>query len=139
MAYEFAGFFAQPTVPCPGTLPPGAAWREITAPFMGVGVRLPSLLDGDTLPSPPDLHALATDMRLHAADRWIYLTYICWGGDIDFVYGLGCRGGVPFGPVKEDDHDKVEAAYTGLMEQFGISAEASLRFEPFMRGYWGDA
>jgi hypothetical protein len=139
MAYEFAGYFARPPVPYPEALPPGAVWREISAPFVGVGVRLPSLLDDDALPSPPDLHALATALGLHAADRWSYLTYICWGGDIDFVYGLGFGSGVAFGPVKEDDHDKVEAAYTGLMEQFGVAAEASQRFEPFMRGYWVDA
>ncbi len=137
MAYEFAGFFARPTLPCPESLPPGGVWRDIDAPFVGVGVRLPSLIDDDTLPSPPDLHALARDLGLHDADRWIYMTYICLGGDIDFVYGLGSRGGVPFGPVKEDAPEKVEATYTGLMEQFGISAEVALRFAPFMRGYWG--
>jgi hypothetical protein len=70
----------------------------------------------------------------------VYLSYVCWAGQIDFVYGLGSCGGVPFGPVKEDDaHDAVKAAYTGLMEQFGVSAPVALQFEPFRRGYWGEA
>ena len=99
-------------------------------------MRLPALVS--EAPAAADVQRLAQQLGLHAADCWLYLTYDCWGGDIDFVYGLGSRGGVPFGPVKEDAHEDAEAAYTGLMEKFGISASAALRFEPFMRGYWGE-
>jgi hypothetical protein len=136
MAYWFAGFFARPVVPRPEALPQGAVWREITTPFVGVGVRLPALLG--KVPPPADVQTLARELGLLAADRWIYLTYTCWAGQIDVVYGLGSRGGVPFGPVKESARQTVKAAYTSLMEQFGIPAETALRFEPFTRGYWGD-
>jgi hypothetical protein len=49
------------------------------------------------------------------------------------------RAGNPFGPVEEHDLDRVEAAYTDLMEQFGLSAEDALNFDLFARGYWGFA
>ena len=137
MAYQFAGFFACPPVPRPVDLPVGAAWRGIAAPFVGVGVRLPALVG--EVPPPSDVEAFARQLGIHAAARWLYLTYASWGGNIDFVYGLGSLDGVPIGPVEESAHEKVEVAYTGLMEQFGVSADAAMRFEPFERGYWGDA
>jgi hypothetical protein len=136
--YEFTGFFARPGISRPMALPPGAVWREITSPFVGVGVRLPDSNDEPELLAPPDVEALARQLGLEAADCWVYLTYVCWGGDIDFVYGLGSHRGRRFGPVKEDEHGAVEAAYTGLMEQFGVPAEVALQFEPFRRGYWGE-
>jgi hypothetical protein len=138
VAYEFAGFFARPTVLRPNVLPEGAVWRTITAPFVGIGVRLPTTDDPVVLPTPADVQALARSLGVFATDRWVYLNYVCWGGDIDFVHGLGSRDGVTFGPVEESDLDKVEAAYTGLMENFGISKVDALQFEPFTRGFWGD-
>ena len=138
MAYRFAGFFARPAVPRPAVLSQDAVWREIAVPFVGIGVRLPSLFREDDLPAICEVHALARQLGLEESDCWLYLTYICWGGDIDFVYGFGCRAGVKFGPVKEFAGDKVEGAYTGLMAQFGISADEALRFEPFERDYWGE-
>jgi hypothetical protein len=140
MAYRFEGFFARPSVRRPDSLPHGVEWRTIDTPFVGVGVRLldadEEFVGSDELPEPTALRDLAIDLGLDAADCWIYLTYVCWGGDIDFVYGLGSCKGVPFGPVTESEHDKVVGAYTGLMETFGVSSEVALRFEPFARGYW---
>jgi hypothetical protein len=136
--YQFAGFFAQPTVPRPKALPEGAAWLSITTPFVGDGVRLPALIDPEVLPPLADVQALARSLGVLDADSWIYLYYVCWGGDIDFVYGLGSRDGVPFGPAEESYRDKVEAVYTALMENFGVSTADALRFEPFMRGFWGE-
>jgi hypothetical protein len=136
MAYQFAGFFASPAVPRPDVLPAGAVWREVVSPFIGVGVRLPALI-GKT-PAQADVESLARQLGVDAADRWLYLTYDCWGGGIDFVYGFGSRGGQPFGPVEEDALDAVEAAYTSLMAQFGVSAVDALQFKPFERGYWGE-
>ena len=137
--YEFTGFFARPAVPQPVALPPGVVWRDITSPFVGVGVRLPDLDDQPELLARPDVETLALKLGLGAADCWVYLTYVCWGGDIDFVYGLGSHRGRPFGPVREDEHGAVEGAYTGLMEGIGVPPEVALEFEPFRRGYWGEA
>jgi hypothetical protein len=137
MAYWFTGFFAAPVLPRPDPLPLGAVWREITSPFSGVGVSLPSLL-GNT-PARDEVEALARQLGVAAADRWLYLTYVCWAGRIDFVYGLGASGGLPFGPVKEDDQDTVKDTYIRLMAQFGVSAEDALRFAPFQRGFWGES
>ena len=136
--YEFTGYFARPAVSRPVVLPPGAVWREIAVPFSGVGVRLPDSGDERGLPAPADVQALARKLGLDAADYWVYLDYVCWGGEIDFVYGLNSHRGVLFGPVKEDAHKAVEAAYSSLMEQFGVPAELALNFAPFRRGYWGE-
>ena len=136
--YEFTGFFARPAIRQSVAVPPGTVWREITSPFIGVGVRLPDSDGEPELLAPFDVEALARQLGLEAADCWVYLNYVCWGGAIDFVYGLGSARGRPFGPVKEDDQGTVEAAYIGLMEQFGVPAEVALQFEPFRRGYWGE-
>jgi hypothetical protein len=135
--YEFVGFFARPAVPRPLLLCPDVVWREIDSRFHGIGVRLP-VEDRDILPTPSDVEALARQCGLEAAECWVYLNYVCWGGHIDFVYGIGSRRGVRFGPVQEDAQDLVEAAYIGLMEQFGLSAAVAMQFEPFRRGYWGE-
>ncbi len=143
MAYEFTGFFARPVVPQPTALPPGAVWREIATPFVGVGVRLLGS-DHRRLP-PPAAEALAHKLGLDAAASWIYLSYVPWGGAIDFVYGLGASRleqyglGAPYGPIEEGGAPAaVQSASTGLMEQFGVPAAVALQFEPFRRGYWGE-
>ena len=78
MGYQFAGFFASPSLPRPAVLPERAVWREVISPFVGVGVRLRDLL-GKT-PTRVEVEALARQLGLAAADRWLYLTYDCWGG-----------------------------------------------------------
>jgi hypothetical protein len=134
--YQFAGFFARPVISRPPDLPAGAVWRDISVPFEGSGLLLPDLV-GE---SPPlaDVDGLAKRLGLHSADTWLYLAYDCWGGHIDFVYGLSMRGGVLYGPVEESDWDAVEATYIGLMVQWGVAAEDALSFAPFTRGFWGE-
>lgn len=137
MTYHFAGFLARPSVVHPKSLPPGAVWRDIVTPFVGVGVRL-SRLDDDELLSPPEAESLAAQMGLDTAECWVYLDYFCWGGGIDFVYGFGSRNqGIAFGPVWEvDATDAVVSAYTDLMEWFGVPVPNALHFSPFVRGFW---
>lgn len=134
MAYWFAGFFARPAIPKPDDLRADALWREISQPFIGVGVRLPHLQG--KCPSASEVATLADALGLGAADCWLYLTYTCWGGQIDSVYGLGSRGGVAFGPVEESARDTVEPAFIGLMSQLGVSNQDARQFAPFERGYW---
>ena len=133
MAFWFTGFFARPGVPRPEVLSPGAVWRDIATPFIGVGVRLAG---SDDTQSPAEVEALARRLGLDGAESWVFLKYTCWGGRIDSVDGLGSCGGVPFDPISEDDD--AENAYLDLMRQFGIPTETALRFEPFHRGYWGE-
>ena len=135
MAYAFAGFFAKPVVTQPDELPAGAVWRIIATPFVGVGLRLPELLDHT--PSPAQVTTLARQFGFTEATDWLCLKYVCWGGAIDFVSGLGAREGRPFGVIEESARDKVVAAYTGLMSAFGVSAEDAMQFPPFVRGFWG--
>lgn len=126
-----------PMQPPPSVLPIEATWREIASPFSGVGVRLPQLLGG--APAPTEVEVLRQQLGLDNAERWLYLTYDCWAGNIDYVYGLGARQGVPFGPMEEDDLEKVDAVYTKLMAEFGMTAADAYSFKPFVRGYWGCA
>jgi hypothetical protein len=136
VTYRFAGFFANPSVPAPDVLPDGAVWKEIKSPFEGVGLRLDSLV-GES----PDVRvvaALAERFGFSRADRWIYLTYDCWGGQLDFVFGLGMKAGLSFGPRESSDEDRVEAEYLGLMQAFGLTDSEALNFAPFSRGFWGE-
>ena len=79
--YEFTGFFARPAVPRPLALPPGADWREIDTPFVGVGVRLPG--SDDRLLTPSEAEALAGQLGLDAAGCWVFLTYDTTPGYLD--------------------------------------------------------
>jgi hypothetical protein len=85
VSYQFAGFFAQPAVTRPDTLPENAIWREIDTSFTGVGVRLPALI-GKT-PATAEVQALARRLGLQSAECWLYLTCDSWGDR------LGCHWG----------------------------------------------
>jgi hypothetical protein len=97
MAYWFTGFFAQPRMVVPDKLLPGVLWKEITSPFLGVGVRL-SKQDDENLPETVEVEAIARQLGFNTADAWIFLVYVCWAGRIDFIYGLGQHRGAKFGP-----------------------------------------
>ena len=134
MAYRFTGFLAKsPTHP---TADVGTVWRNITTPFVGVGVRLESLL-GESLP-PDIVRTLAEQFAFTPATDWLFLNYVTWAGRIDSVYGLGVCGGREFGPVEEDNADRTRDAFLRLMSTFGVSADDALRFPPFERGFWGE-
>jgi len=135
--YRFAGFFAKPTIDRPLSLPDEAVWRTISAPFTGVGVRLPSLIG--TSPNPDEVARLLQEVGLQSATDWLYLRYDCWAGRIDCVYELGSASGRAFGPVEELDVNKAKAVYLTLMGEFGVQPADALKFPPFVRGFWGDA
>ena len=99
MSYQFAGFFAKPVLTAPAVLPEQAVWRVIETPFEGVGVALSSLQGAEICAEA--VLALAYDLGFEAADAWLFLSYETWGGDIDFVYGLGRKGETSFGPIEE--------------------------------------
>ena len=138
MAYWFSGFFARPQIPRPAIFPARACWRSITAPFDGVGVRLPELQE--ERPEVERIEALADQLGLSASQSWVYLTYTCWAGKIDSVYGMAqSQDGVRIGPLDESDWKKTKETYVALMAHFGILAQDALDFAPFRRGFWGDA
>ena len=134
--YRFTGFFARPAVERPATLPAGAVWREIAAPFAGVGVRLPELTGKE--PGLDEARRLLAEVGLGGAADWMFIDYVTWAGPIDSVYGLGSSGGRAFGPVTESDGDKTRAAYLELMGAFGVAPADALNFPPFVRGFWGE-
>lgn len=142
--YQFIGFFARPGVQRPQTLPPRAIWRNVCTPFNGVGVYLPGLfVDEYGVPVGPllaveEIKTLATQFGFDSTKTWVYLEYVCWGGPIDFVYGVSMCEGVRLGPLKMSVMDgSAEEAFTTLMAHFGITPEDALNFAPFVRGYWG--
>ena len=138
MAYWFSGFFARPNVAPPVVLPARACWRTIAAPFDGVGVCLPEL-QGER-PAIQVVEGLATELGLAESQAWVYLTYTCWGGKIDSVYGIAeSKHGGRIGPLEEADGKKCKETYIALMAHFGISAADAVDFRPFHRGFWGDA
>jgi hypothetical protein len=137
LAYSFAGFFVKGDLKVPASLPRKAVWRIITVPFAGVGLRTPNLIRGE-------LHAryirkLALDYGIDGARDWLFIRYVCWGGHVDSVYGLGRCNSLDFGPTQEDDLSRVQDAYLELMAAFGVRPDDALSFAPFVRGYWGAA
>ncbi len=135
MSYQFAGFFTRPAVPL-REFPADAVAIQIGAPFLGTGIRFHSLI-GKT-PAVADVLDLASKIGVAAAPQWIYLTYDCWGGEIDFVYGFTSTDGVLSPPVEDSSWDSVEATYYILMSRFGIGEESARDFAPFTRGFWGE-
>lgn len=134
--YRFTGFFARPVIDRSAVLPVSAIWCEITAPFAGVGVRLPGLANDE--PGPDKSRRLLTEVGLGGATDWLFLDYVTWAGRIDSVYGLGSSNGREFGPIRESDLDKVRSAYLELMGAFGVVPADALNFPPFVRGFWGE-
>jgi hypothetical protein len=117
-------------------LPAGAVGAEIRVPFVGTGVRVRSLFG--EVPPANDVQDLARKIGVAAAHQWLYLTYDCWGGSIDFVYGFTSTDGILSTPVEDSSLDTVEATYLDLLSQFGITAAHAFHFAPFARGFWGD-
>jgi hypothetical protein len=144
MAYWFSGFLAKPAVDAPDRMPEDAAWRVITSPFSGVGLRLPAF-DGER-PGVGWVLELARDLGIDRAEDWVFLVYTCFGGRVDSVFGLGRRGSHHFGPIEEDDglprppdgERPTERAYLDLMAAFGVDEAAAKNFPPFRRGFWGE-
>ena len=134
--YRFTGFFARPVIEQPTTLPASAVWREIAAPFAGVGVSLPQLAGEE--PRPDEVRRLLAEIGLDAAADWLFIDYVTWAGPIAKVYGLGLSGGREVGPIAESDDDRTRAAYLELMGVFGVAEANALNFPPFVRGFWGE-
>jgi len=135
VGYQFAGFFARQSSPPPPDLPSDAVWREITSPFIGVGLLLPALI-GKVIKE-DRVMGLAETYGLANVPTWIFLIYDCFGGQIDFVFGLGMSNGEPFGPIEDSSLARVAGSYTTLMSHFGLSEDEALAFPPFERGFWG--
>ncbi len=136
MGYRFTGFFAQPRVDQPAKLPTGVVWREISAPFTGVGISLPERTG--KRPGPDEVQRLLAEVGLGDTINWLFIDYATWAGPIDCVYGLGSSAGRAFGPVDESARDAVEPAYLELMRAFGLTPADALNFPPFVRGFWGE-
>jgi hypothetical protein len=134
--YRFTGFLARPVIERLAALPAGAVWREITALFAGVGVRLSGPANDE--PGPDEAQRLLGEVGLGGASDWLFLNYVTWAGPIESVYGLGASGGRAFGPVRESADDNARAAYLELMSMFGVAPADALNFSPFVRGFWGE-
>jgi hypothetical protein len=134
--YRFTVFFARPAIERPAALPAGAVWREVTAPFAGVGVRLPGLANDE--PGSDEPRRRLAEVGLGGASDWVVLNYVTWAGPIDSVYGIGATGGRDFGPVSESDRGKARAAYLELIGAFGVVPTDALNLPPFVRGFRGE-
>lgn len=135
-AYRFAGFLATPPIVRPTELPPQAVWREIPGLFEGCGVRLPTFIG--KAPEIATIQTVARALGLEITRRWVYLTYDCWGRQIDFVYGVGCCDGQMFGPIEADGPSEAEVAFTAIMAKLGLSPEQAMQFPAFERGFWSE-
>lgn len=135
MAYQFAGFLAPSDTELIhySALPADAMSRRITAPFNGVGIRMPSLVG--KRPSPDEIKRLAAATGIAQAPSWLYIAYATWGR-IDSVYAYGVQDAEEFGPVDDSNEETVKATFVGIMARIGVDARDALRFAPFVRGFW---
>jgi hypothetical protein len=134
--YRFTGFFVRPAIERPAALPAGVIWREVAAPFAGVGVYLPGLVGKK--PGLDEARQLLAEVGLNGAADWLFIDYVTWAGRIDSVSGLGSSGGRAFGPVAESDGEKTRAAYLKLMGAFGVAEVDAFDFPPFVRGFFNE-
>lgn len=67
---------------------------------------------------------------------WIFLVYVTWAGQIDYVKAIGSRSGERFGPI-EADEDPAEDAFFEALDAVGLPAGSGVVFAPFERGFWG--
>jgi len=135
MAYQFAGFLVPTSQDIVSTaaLPDDALRRAITSPFVGIGVRLPSLIG--KAPPASQVNALAEEIGIAGAPSWLFIAYDTWGC-IDSVYAVGVRDGIAFGPFDDSNVQTVEATFLQAMARIGVDPENALRFKPFERGFW---
>jgi hypothetical protein len=135
MAYQFAGFLVPSNIQITqhSALPGEALVRQITAPFEGVGIRIPSLV-GMT-PTADDVTMLAARIGITHARSWLYLAYDTWG-NIDWVYALGVQDGETFGPIDDSNLETVETTFVEVMARIGVDSKNALQFTPFERGFW---
>ena len=148
MTYRFAGFLCPSRVERPASLPPGVVWREISEPFVGVGVRIEELVGKS--PQVEEVDRFADALKIKTSPAWLYLTYDCWAGEVDFVYGLGFSNGKAFGslkerldddvfgPLREESEASARDIFIQLMARIGLTPEQAMRFPPFERGFWGE-
>ena len=137
MTYRFKGFFVRPAFRLRGDIPAGAIWREINSPFIGIGIRLPDdESDEVKLLTIDDILTLSRQLGFETAN-WVYLDYVCWGGQIDFNHGIASSNGLISRTVKAEG-EFAEAAFIQILEDFSIPSDVALNFEPFTRHYWGE-
>ncbi|PND36230.1 hypothetical protein C1O66_21205 [Paucibacter aquatile] len=136
MSYQFSGFLVAMPLRRPVELPAGAVWREISLPFRGIGVLLPHTI-GEILKA-DQIADFARYLGIANGAPWLFMQYDTWGGEIDFVFGMGATSAGAFGPVEESARGQVEAVYLDLMARLGVGADDALAFKPFERGYWGE-
>lgn len=135
MTYQFAGFLADTVLPEPINLPNGASWRAIDSPFRGTGVLLPQFIGKS--PEAQEVQYLAESLGFSAAPRWLYLTYDCWAGEVDFVYGLGLGSESSIGPIEESDGAQAEI-FVRLMGFLGVEDWQAFALPFFERGFWAE-
>ncbi len=113
--------------------------KEIVKPFHGLGIRLPNydyLRQKTNDIKIDEIKDWATRLGFYEK-RWIFLEYICWGGQLDSVMGLVHHNTGDFINLSSDDYEDVDKVYTELMVHFGVSEDHAMDFPPFYRKFWG--
>lgn len=136
MSYQFAGFFATSDSSLTIELPEKAVLRNICTPFQGLGIRLSHYI-GQSISS-EDVVLLATQLGLTRCPTWIFLQYDCFGGQIDYVFGVIQTTDRSIKTIEESNLEDVQNTYLDFMKSFGLSNEDALNFPPFHRGFWGE-
>ena len=132
MAYAFKGIFSKSAKIDQTALSSEHVFREVTEPFIGCGILTPDM--------PQSFDECSNYLKfLGILDRdWMFLDYQTWAGPVDYVFAMGSRSGVMFGPI-EADGDTAEDAFFQALEAFGLEEGEGAIFPPFERGFWGEA
>lgn len=112
--------------------------KVIEKPFHGLGIRLPNY---DYLRKKADdvkiseIKDWATRLGFQGR-KWIFLEYICWGGQLDSVMGTIHQETGEFTHLSSDDNQNADKVYLELMALFEVSKEDAIDFPPFYRKFW---
>lgn len=66
------------------------------------------------------------------------MQYDCFGGQIDYVFGVIQFRDHSIKTIEESNLESVQNVYLDFMRSFGLSDEDALNFPPFHRGFWGE-
>jgi len=98
MTGQFAGFLVLSITAHPAIIPDGPVWREIAGSFSGVGLLVHDFIGRSV--QEHEIRMLALSLGFSTALKWVFLQYVCWACQIEFICGVGVSVWREFNPIE---------------------------------------